>query len=509
MTIKESALRWWAAQAQKNTFVVLSSESPDRRQREYLIKEKFLFNAVKGYWILKKPEDSIEDVFPLVYWQFIEKILIRLGSCSIWGKSALSLLSGDQNAQQNLSVKTKKKTNRKLSLPLGFEISLIHEADFDKRLAKKFEITGCKVSVDIPEKVLIDINKTKGPEVQNFVAGTDFDLKKLDILYARNPKPIVFKRLIGIAKNVGRMDLAAGLERIIETRTHYQVGRKEKIEFDPLTKKPSAIRPPWVIRQEQQVKKFENVLEKQLGTTIRNLKKHTLDTLLARAKEHKKYDTYHSTTLEGYQITAEEVDTLLSGIAPKEIQEQDEAYVEKIKNRMAILGYSAAFDFITEKAQTDFNRPNVSQKLIKDTYYHLFKPSADAEIVDAWELGEYRNIAAFIKGTRYVPPSHEKLPDLMTSFELVMKNIKNPVIKVILAQYSFVTIHPYIDGNGRTARLLMNYLLLTAGYPWITIRADQRVEYFEALKKGQVDDDILPFGKFIVDMIHGAHDLLE
>jgi len=59
----------------------------------------------------------------------------------------------------------------------------------------------------------------------------------------------------------------------------------------------------------------------------------------------------------------------------------------------------------------------------------------------------------------------------------------------------------WVDGNGRAARLLMNYLLLTGGYSWITIRVDQRVEYFDALKKGQLNGDILPFGVFIVEML--------
>lgn len=171
---------------------------------------------------------------------------------------------------------------------------------------------------------------------------------------------------------------------------------------------------------------------------------------------------------------------------------------------MAIVGYSEAFDFILEKVQDGFGKPQVSEKLIKDTYYNLFKPSVDADIIDIVSLTTYRNIAAFIRGTTYVPSSWEKLPDLMPSFTRSVNEIKNPVIRAILAHYFFVAIHPYNDGNGRTARLLMNYTLLSAGYSWITIRADQRSEYFGALNEGTVDGNILPFGEFILTMLKAA-----
>ena len=504
MAIKENALRWWAAQTQKDTFVVFSDEIPDRRQREYLIKESFLFGATKGYWILKKPEDDIEDVFPLVYWQFIEKILPRLSPCSIWGQSALSLLSGDQKAQKYLSVKTAKKTNRKLPLPLGSAISLIHDPDFDERLVKRLEVAGRKVSVDIPEKILIDASKLKlGDEARSFVAGTKFNMRMVEVLYADNPKPIVFKRLIEMVKDAGRLDLVGDLERIIGTYTHYKVGRKEKIDADFGDAKPAVLKTPWVIRQEEQIKRFEEALEKKFGEAIKGLKTYPINQSIEQAKEHKKYDTYHSTTLEGYQVTPEQVEGLLSGDVPEDQQAESES-LERKKNNMAIVGYSKAFDFVIDQAQADFHKPNVNESLVQDAYYHLFKPSIDAGIVERSTLVGYRNHAVYIRGTMFVPPSCEKLLELMASFESSMNEIKNPVIKAILTHYLFVTIHPYSDGNGRTGRLLMNYLLLASGYFWVTVRAGQRIKYFKALNTANLDEDILPFGKFIIGMLESV-----
>ncbi len=504
MTIKEKALRFWADKTKNNEYVILTNDISDQRQKEYLVKAKYISSVTRGYWILKRPEDDLEEVFSLLYWQLIEKILARYES-SIRSNSALLIYNGAQETQKHLLVRTKEKTNRKVTMPLGYDIILTYDSDFDERLVKKITVAGRELPIDIPEKVLIDIGRQKPDNnfFQSFVAGTKFDLRILEVLYADNPKPIVFKRLVGLVKEVNRLDLVPVLEKIIETHTHYRVGKKERIEQEATEDKIVILKPPWVIRQEQQIQEFEEVLDKKIIKDIESLEKYPISKLLKQAKEHKKYDTYHSTTLEGYQITLEEVEALLSGDIPRDKEAQGDN-VEKIKNRMAIIGYSAAFDFVIKRAQVDFNKVYINEKIVQDTYYHLFKPSADAGIVDYLTLTSYRNIPAYIRGTPYVPPSYEKLPELMASFESIINRVENPIIKAILAHYLFVTIHPYIDGNGRTARLLMNYLLLASGYSWITIRAEQRIEYFTALQKAQAKNDILPFGRFIVEMLENV-----
>jgi len=501
MSIKDKALKWWVEKTERDEYVASSNELPPQRQREALVKDKFLCHLIKGYWILKRPEDETREIFLLLYWQIIEKVLSRFSCWSFRGRSALKILDGDQTPQKHLLVRTKKKTNRKLLLPTGFDVFLVYDPNFDERLVKKIEIAGRNIPVDIPEKVLIDASKLKPSlEVRSFIAGTSFDLRILEAIYAKKPKPIVFKRLADMAKDAGRPDLASNIEKIIETYTHYRVSKKKKIEPKLIAKK-AVVTPSWVIRQERQLQEFEKTLEKHFAAKIKEIKKRPLEQLLSQAKEHKKYDTYHSTTLEGYRITPEEVEVLLSGALSKTKKAQGYNNVEKIKNRMAILGYSAAFDFVIKKIQEDFGQQEISENFIKDIYHHLFKPSADAGIIDYLSLVSYRTVPAFIRGTQYVPPSYEKLSELMDSYVFSMNKIRNPIVKAVLAHYFFVTIHPYSDGNGRTARLLMNYLLLTAGYPWVTIRVDNRVKYFEALRKGQLDGNILAFGDFIFKVI--------
>lgn len=503
-TTKSVALGWWAEKIKSGEHVASSKEIPGQRHKDILIKERLLCPIARGFSILKRPEDEIDDIFPLLYWQVVAKVLSRYTHWSLRGQSALSILNGDQSTQEHLTIRLKTKTTHKLSLPLGYDISFMYDPHFDERLVKKIEVASRPINVDLPERVLVDIGKLKmNAEVKSFIAGTQFNKRLVEAIYASSPKPYVFSRLVRMAREVDRFDLIADLENIIETHTHYQVAKREKVEPSHKTKREE-FAPPWVVRQELAIREFEKALSAQFSSRITRLKKQPRDKLLASARAHKKYDTYHSTTLEGYRVTPEEVEALLSGNIPAEKIGEGEKYLEEIRNRMAILGYSGAFDFTLKKIQSDFGHPTISESLVQDTFYHLFKPSADANIIDYMTLVNYRNIAVFIRGSSHVPPSPEKLPSLMRSFIDLINGIKNPVIKAVLAHYLFVTIHPYTDGNGRTARLLMNYLLMASGYSWVTIRADQRSEYFGALNTANQTNDILPFGEFIINLLKEA-----
>ncbi|MBI4546069.1 MAG: Fic family protein, partial [Gemmatimonadetes bacterium] len=75
-----------------------------------------------------------------------------------------------------------------------------------------------------------------------------------------------------------------------------------------------------------------------------------------------------------------------------------------------------------------------------------------------------------------------------------------------LAHLDFVAVHPFPDGNGRIARLLMNLCLVTAGLPWVTIRTDDRLRYVKALEAATVGDDARPFARFVLDYVLQAVD---
>ena len=500
-TLKQRALKLWADNLKKGNVLRKTKDIPDENVRAYLKREKLLYSITPGFFIFKKPEDDPEQLFMLLYWQIIELLLERYNPWSIRSTSALLLHIGNQEDQKSLLVRTAKKANYQMSLPYGFKLSLVYDSSFDSRTVEDSTIVGRPISIDIPEKVLVDCvsRKTKvDPHYRSFVKGVQFEKRLLEVLYAKNQRPVVFKRITEIAKEVGRSDLAQDLEEIAKTYTHYRVSKRPQTNRPQ--EKPTQLIMPWIARQEELIDTFEKMLEEALLSDIQKLPTQGLKELVSSAQEHKRYDIYHSTTLEGYRITPEEVDAVVLGIVPANVKDKKK-HIKEIEKRMAILGYSEAFDFTIDQIKKTFGKSYVSEQIVKDTHYNLFKPSTDSGIVDYFDLASYRKEGAFIRGTRYVPPGPEKLAELMNRYEASINQVDNSIIKAILAHFFFVTIHPYTDGNGRTARLMMNYLLMTSGYQWITIKAEQRKTYFDALTKGQLHDDIVPFGEFIVGLM--------
>jgi Fic family protein len=127
----------------------------------------------------------------------------------------------------------------------------------------------------------------------------------------------------------------------------------------------------------------------------------------------------------------------------------------------------------------------------------LFSPLVDAGIQSAGSLAGYRNSRVLIRGSRHNPVSGEAVPELMSVFFELLKEERDPAVGVVLGHFAFVFIHPFSDGNGRTARFLMNLMLAAGGYPWTTIEVEQRDEYMDALEQASVHGNITFFTEFL------------
>lgn len=118
--------------------------------------------------------------------------------------------------------------------------------------------------------------------------------------------------------------------------------------------------------------------------------------------------------------------------------------------------------------------------------------------IDPTNAGRYRTSRVFIAGTRFVPPSNLKFPSLLPLvIELSGDSALHPVLRAAELHYNLVAIHPFADGNGRTARLMMNALLLATGFPLVVIEVERRAEYLRALdeaNQGRVE----VFGAFVI-----------
>lgn len=196
--------------------------------------------------------------------------------------------------------------------------------------------------------------------------------------------------------------------------------------------------------------------------------------ILKQLKEYYRVGlTYTSNALEGNSLTETETKVVLEDgitIGGKPIKDYYEA-----------LGHSEAYDYIYKLAKAKGITENDIKKLHKFFYHRI----------DETKAGKYRKEKAFISGSKYPLPGPEKIPALMSGFmdrvnDLDKKN--HPVEYCALVHKEIAFIHPFIDGNGRVARLSMNLILLQKDYCIAIIPPILRGDYIQALEKAHRDD---------------------
>ena len=131
----------------------------------------------------------------------------------------------------------------------------------------------------------------------------------------------------------------------------------------------------------------------------------------------------------------------------------------------------------------------------------MFSPSVVAGIISTSDLAGYRNNPVYIQNSKHVPMNHYAVRDSMPALFKLLSNESEPAVRAVMGHFIFVFIHPYMDGNGRMGRFLMNTMLASGGYPWTIIPMARRTDYMSSLEKASVDNDIVPFTTLLADLV--------
>ncbi len=131
----------------------------------------------------------------------------------------------------------------------------------------------------------------------------------------------------------------------------------------------------------------------------------------------------------------------------------------------------------------------------------MFAPSVTVGLLKPVDLAGYRQGQVYIWGSMHVPVSREAVRDAMPAFFELLRDEQDPGVRVVLGHFVFVYIHPYMDGNGRMGRFLMNLILAAGGYPWTVVPMEKRRAYMEALEQASAAENIGPFGEFLGDLV--------
>ncbi len=194
--------------------------------------------------------------------------------------------------------------------------------------------------------------------------------------------------------------------------------------------------------------------------------------------------TYNSNGIEGNTLTLRETQVVLEGITVggKSIKE----HLEAINHEKAILFLD---DLVKDNEPiSEWNIKNIHQLILKD--------------IDNENAGRYRKENVTIKGATHIPPDYLKIPELMEKLILTYNTWSeyHPIIQAALLHGELVKIHPFVDGNGRTSRLLMNLVLMNNGYNPVIIKKESRLKYYEALDKAHTTGNYTDFIKLVTKL---------
>ena len=195
---------------------------------------------------------------------------------------------------------------------------------------------------------------------------------------------------------------------------------------------------------------------------------------------------YSSNALEGNSLTETETKIV--------IEDGITIGGKPVRDHLEALGHSEAYDLLFRLTKNQAITEANVKELHRLFYYRI----------DAKQAGKYRKHRVIITGTDFIPPAPERIPDLMEAFIAGLPESRakhHPVEFSAIIHRELVTIHPFIDGNGRTARLLMNLALIQAGYPLAIIPPVLRREYLDTLNKTHKGDDE-PFISFITGVCY-------
>ena len=204
--------------------------------------------------------------------------------------------------------------------------------------------------------------------------------------------------------------------------------------------------------------------------------------------------TYNSNAIEGNSLTLKETFLVINeGITVKG---------KPLKDHLEAKDHHAALEYLYDLIDKD-KKHTVSEMLIKNLHQIILQET-DRE----W-AGRYRNANVIIGGAKHTPPDALQVPQKMRdliSWLISQKNKINIIELAALLHHKLVHIHPFFDGNGRTARLTMNLFLMQAGYPLVVIMKTERKKYYDVLDKA--DSGVYePLLKFIARSIERSLDI--
>lgn len=472
-----------------------------RTHKDRLLKNGFISEVYSGWFIISSPENKEGDSTSWYssYWKFCAQYL-NYKYKNQWCMSAeqsLMIHAGNWTVPKQLIIKSPKANNFKTDLP--FDTSLFH---MKSKLPLKSEVEILD-GLNVLSLSSALVNASSNTYLQNATdIRTALSLVKtsadiLSILLSGG-QSIIAGRLAGAFRNIKKDKIADDI-----IKTMQGVGYDVR-ELDPFNDHlnisfSSKDASPYANRIKIMWSDFRKVILEKFPAAPGMPK--NIEKFISSVKEIYVTDAYHSLSIERYQVTPELIDRVRNGSWNAKDNDGD----SKQRDAMAAKGYWDAFQMVEKSIRKVLTGENAGEVLDNDHgdwYRALFGPSVVSGLLKPADLAGYRNHQVYITNSMHVPLNSEAVRDAMPVLMELLAEESEASVKAVLGHFIFVFIHPYMDGNGRMGRFIMNLMLASGGYPWTVIPVQQRSKYMKSLEEASVNLNILPFVEFLSHLVN-------
>lgn len=477
-------------QNRDNSTVIKSDEISGTHLRR-LVRNGFLMPVIKGWYIISNPTVAQGDttVWYASYWHFIKKYLThRFGNeWCLSMEQSLSIYSGSTVIPQQIVVRSPKATNFRVDLIASSSIFFLQA-----NLPEKININNeYKLNLYTVEEAIIAASPTmylNDALTMRTVLSTVTNIDNILKILVDTGQTMRAGRIVGAFRNIGRVSFS---EEILLAMRRIGYDVREEDPFSEVVV-VELYKSPYAMRLRLMWQNMREIVVSNFNREISNL---TPTAYLENMEAQYKLDAYHSLSIEGYKVTDQLINKVKSGSWKPDTEDSN------AKNALAARGYWQAFQEVKNSVSNILvKRENAAEVIKRDLqkwYSELFMPCIQAGIIKPSDIIGYRSNQVYIRNSMHTPLNPDALRDAMeTLFELIAEE-KNTGVRAVLGHFIFTFIHPYMDGNGRTGRFLMNVMLACGGYKWLIIPVERRDEYMESLEKASVKGDIAPFVIFL------------
>ena len=478
--------------------LVIRSKELSRTHLERLVDAGYLRQIVKGWYMPGRPDEHDGDT---TTWFASIKDFVR-GYCDdrfgvdwyVNAETSLLLLTGSTTLPRQILINAKKGNNNNLSLPAGSSLWDYTAKDF---APPELRTEAQSLRVLKLEAALIRAAPNlwrADPLTMRLAMSQLTDVTDLSRLLLDGGRSVVAGRLAGafdaLAKPQFANELVAGM-----VAAGHVVNKTNPFEVpvEPLLPRPES---PYCGR----IRAMWNEMRADILVEWKLPQRETVpvDQYIDEAEDRYVTDAYHSLSIEGYRVTPELIEKVRKNNWEPEAKDKDDY------NAMAARGYYEAHLEVLKSVRSVLDGENAGDVLRKELpawYRALWGPSLRAGVFKPSDLAGWRSWPIFIRNSEHVPLPPEAVRDAMPVLFELLSNEPEPSVQAVLGHFVFVFIHPYMDGNGRLARFILNLMLSRGGWPWTIVTMKSRKQYMAALEEASVRKNIKPFTKVISDLV--------